>query len=47
MMGILPRYVIRSAFWAMMGAVLGLWLLQMVFAYLSELEELDGDLYLY
>lgn len=40
MMGILPRYVIRSAFWAMMGAVLGLWLLQMVFAYLSELEDL-------
>lgn len=40
-MGILPRYVIRSAFLAMMGAVVGLWLLQMVFAYLSELENLS------
>lgn len=40
-MGILPRYVIRSAFLAMMGSVIGLWLLQMVFAYLSELENLS------
>lgn len=38
---ILPRYVIRSAFFAMLGAVVGLWLLQMVFAYLSELENLS------
>lgn len=38
---ILPRYVIRSALFAMMGAVVGLWLLQMVFAYLSELENLS------
>lgn len=38
---ILPRYVIRFAFFAMMGAVVGLWLLQMVFAYLSELENLS------
>ena len=35
---ILPRYVIRSALFAMLGAVVGLWLLQMVFAYLSEME---------
>lgn len=40
-MGILPRYVIRSALLAMVGAVVGLWLLQMVFAYLSELENLS------
>ncbi|OPH38329.1 LPS export ABC transporter permease LptG [Moraxella equi] len=38
---ILPRYVIRAALFAMMGAVVGLWLLQMVFAYLSELENLS------
>lgn len=40
-MAILPRYVIRSALLAMLGAVMGLWLLQMVFAYLSELENLS------
>lgn len=40
-MGILPRYVIKSALFAMLGAVVGLWVLQMVFAYLSELEELS------
>ncbi|STZ63250.1 Lipopolysaccharide export system permease protein lptG [Moraxella lacunata] len=38
---ILPRYVIRSALFAMMGAVAGLWLLQIIFAYLSELENLS------
>ena len=38
---ILPRYVIRSALFAMLGAVVGLWLLQMVFAYLSEMENLS------
>ena len=40
-MAILPRYVMRFALLAMMGAVVGLWLLQMVFAYLSELENLS------
>ncbi len=38
---ILPRYVIRSALFAMTGAVVGLWLLQVIFAYLSELENLS------
>ena len=38
---ILPRYVIRSALFAMTGAVAGLWLLQIIFAYLSELENLS------
>lgn len=38
---ILPRYVIRSALFAMTGAVVGLWLLQIIFAYLSELENLS------
>ena len=38
---ILPRYVIRSALLAMTGAVVGLWLLQMVFAYLGELESIS------
>ena len=38
---ILPRYVMRSAFFAMLLSVIGLWLLQMVFAYLSELENLS------
>lgn len=37
---ILPRYVIRSALLAMTGAVVGLWLLQVVFAYLGELENI-------
>lgn len=38
---ILARYVIRAAFLAMLGAVAGLWLLQMVFAYLGELENIS------
>lgn len=38
---ILARYVMRQALFAMMGAVVGLWLLQMIFAYLSELENLS------
>lgn len=38
---ILPRYVMRFAFVSMLGAVVGLWLLQMIFAYLSELENLN------
>lgn len=40
---ILPRYVIRAALLAMMGAVVGLWLLQMVFAYLGELENVNDS----
>lgn len=42
--GILARYVIRATFLAMLGAVLGLWLLQMLFAYLSELNDIS-DVY--
>ncbi|WP_294034231.1 LPS export ABC transporter permease LptG [uncultured Moraxella sp.] len=38
---LLPRYVIRSAFLAMAGAVLGLWLLQGLFAYLAELQDIN------
>lgn len=38
---LLPRYVIRSAFFAMIIAVLGLWLLQSVFSYLAELEDIS------
>lgn len=40
---ILPKYVIRSALLAMLGAVLGLWLLQTIFSYLSELENLNDE----
>ena len=40
---ILPRYVIRSALLAMTGAVLGLWLLQTIFSYLSELENITDS----
>lgn len=42
-MAILPRYVIRLVFFAMLGSVVGLWALQMVFAYLSELERLTDS----
>lgn len=38
---ILPKYVIRSALLAMAGAVVGLWLVQMVFAYLAELDNIS------
>ncbi|OAV24233.1 putative membrane protein [Moraxella catarrhalis] len=38
---ILPKYVIRSALLAMTGAVVGLWLVQMVFAYLAELDNIS------
>lgn len=38
---ILPKYVIRSALLAMTGAVVGLWLLQMIFAYLAELDNIS------
>lgn len=41
---LLARYVIRAVLFAMMVAVVGLWLLQMIFAYLSELEKLS-DVY--
>lgn len=41
---ILARYVVRSALLAMFSAILGLWLLQLVFAYLNELENLS-DVY--
>lgn len=37
----LPFYVIKNTLLAMLGGVLGLWLLQAVFAYLSELENLS------
>lgn len=37
----LALYVIKTTLFAMMGGVLGLWLLQAVFAYLSELENLS------
>ena len=40
-LGILPRYVMTSALLSMLGAVIGLWLIQMIFAYLSELENLS------
>lgn len=41
---ILARYVMRMVFLAMLGSVLGLWLLQLLFAYLNELDKL-GDTY--
>lgn len=40
-LGILPRYVMGSALLSMLGAVVGLWLLQVLFAYLSELQDLS------
>ncbi|OOR89416.1 LPS export ABC transporter permease LptG [Moraxella caviae] len=40
---ILPRYVMRAALLAMLGAVVGLWLLQTVFAYLSELDNVNDS----
>lgn len=42
-MAILPRYVMVRAWWAMFGAVMGLWLLQLLFAYLSELQDLSDS----
>lgn len=38
---LLSRYVIKSTLFAMIGSVVGLWVLQMIFAYLSELENLS------
>lgn len=43
---ILSRYVKKSALFAMLFAVLGLWALQLVFAYLAELEDFT-DTYTY
>lgn len=43
---ILPRYVKKSALFAMLFAVLGLWALQLIFAYLAELEDFS-DTYTY
>lgn len=39
----LPLYVIKNTLLAMMGGVIGLWLLQAIFAYLSELENLSDS----
>lgn len=38
---ILSNYVKKQAFFAMAGAVIGLWLLKVVFEYLAELQELS------
>ena len=43
---LLSRYVKKQALFAMLFAVLGLWLLQVVFSYLSELERIS-DSYTY
>ncbi|WP_201545066.1 LptF/LptG family permease [Psychrobacter sp. H7-1] len=43
---IISRYVKKNALFAMLFAVLGLWALQMVFAYLAELEDIS-DAYTY
>lgn len=37
----LSSYVIKIAFFAMIGGVFGLWCLQLVFAYLSELQDIS------
>lgn len=39
--GVLRRYVIKNAFFAILAAVVGLWLLQSVFAYLYEVKDLS------
>ena len=38
---LLSRYVKKQSLFAMLFAVLGLWLLQVVFSYLSELERIS------
>ena len=43
---IISRYVKTNALFAMLFAVLGLWALQIVFAYLAELEDIS-DSYTY
>ena len=40
---VLSRYVKINALFAIIGAVLGLWALQLVFSYLSELDSLDNN----
>lgn len=42
-MSILSHYVKKNAFFAISVAVLGLWLLQIIFSYLSELDKLSND----
>lgn len=42
-MTVLSRYVKKNALWAIVGAVLGLWALQLLFSYLSELENLTDS----
>ena len=40
---VLSRYVKLNALLAIIGAVIGLWALQLVFSYLSELDSLDDN----
>lgn len=40
---VLGRYVRRNALLAIIGAVIGLWALQLIFSYLSELDSLDDS----
>lgn len=40
---VLGRYVKRNALLAIIGAVIGLWALQLIFSYLSELDSLDDN----
>ncbi len=40
---VLSRYVKLNALLAIVGAVIGLWALQLVFSYLSELDSLDDS----
>ena len=40
---VLGRYVRRNALLAIIGAVVGLWALQLIFSYLSELDSLDDS----
>ncbi|WP_434352880.1 LPS export ABC transporter permease LptG [Psychrobacter sp. HD31] len=42
-MRVLSRYVKKNAFFAIVAAVLGLWLLQVVFSYLAELENISDS----
>lgn len=39
--GVLRRYVIKNAFLAILAAIIGLWLLQSIFAYLDEIKDLS------
>ena len=40
---VLGRYVKLNALFAIIAAVMGLWALQLVFSYLSELDSLDDS----